>query len=254
MSQKPRPVPSGVGVYCRAAPVRPHILKAARVSWAAIMVESADGRVQPISALRKQAARAREGGATSIWLWALHGPSAANDGKGAAARLCQPLSALDADGVILDIEAAHKGKPLACRELVRSTLDMLTERTGIGVTSFPLSASHPTLPWAETLVGWGSPQVYQSAASRETARRALTEWRSWHGYQDGRRTVLPSLAVYETKSPGGGAVQLRGDLERVCLDDEGRVDVPGLCLWSEPQMALAEAAEVGIFAERAGWP
>lgn len=253
MRQKPLSHPRGVGVYCRAAPVRPHILRAAHVSFAAIMVESADGRVQPISQLRKQAARAREGGATSIWLWALHGPAAANDGKAAAARLCEPLSALDADGVILDIEAAHKGKPLACRELVSHCLDRLTERTHVGVTSFPIAASHPTLPWAEMLVGWGSPQLYQSAGSREVSRRALSEWRAWHGYQDGRRAVLPSLAAYETQSPGDGPDQLAGDLERVCLDDTGAVDVPGIVVWSEPQLSLAEAVTVGVFAERAGW-
>lgn len=245
--------PIGVGVYCRAATPRPHVMRAARVRWAAIMVESADGRHQPISALRKQAAKAREGGAESIWLWALHGPAAANDGKAAAARLCEPLAALDADGVLLDIEAAHKGKPLACRELVAHCLDRLTERTHIGVTSYPLHTAHPTLPWSETLVGWGSPQLYQTAGSRPAARRALAEWRSFFGYQDGLRPVLPSLAAYDTATRGEGVDQLRSDLERVCLDDAGAVDVPGLCVWSEPQLSLAEAVELGAIAARAGW-
>lgn len=245
--------PTGVGVYCRAAPIRPHILRAAHVRWAAIMVESADGRVQPISALRKQAARAREGGAQEVWLWALHGVAAAMDGKGAAARLCDPLSALDADGVILDIEAAHKGRPLAVRELVARCIDRLTERTAIGVTSYPLARAHPTLPWSEMLAGWGSPQLYDTAADRERARRALEEWRSWHGYQDGRRVVLPSLAAYDTASASEGVEQLRGDLDRVCLDDAGKVDVPGLCVWSEPQLSLSEAIELGEFSDRAGW-
>jgi hypothetical protein len=46
--------------------------------------------------------------------------------------------------------------------------------------------------------------------------------------------------------------QLRGDLERVCTRD-GVVDMPGLCVWSEPQLSLSEAVELGLFAVRAGW-
>lgn len=247
--------PTGVGVYARGAPIRPDRLRAARCSWVALMVESVDGRVTPLSELHRQADRARKGGATSTWLWALHGPSVVSDGKAAAARLTRHLAALDADGVILDIEASHKGKPLACRELVMATLDGLTERTGLGVTSYPLAATHPTMPWEEMRAGWGSPQCYATAGSEARSRRSVSEWRAWHGQHvdASPRIVVPSLACFETTSPGTGAAQLRGDLERVCLDETGACDVPGICLWSEPQLSLTEAIEVGEWAQRVGW-
>lgn len=243
----PKLTPRGVGVYARAKPIRPHVLRAARCRWVALMVESVDGRVTPLSELRAQAKRARDGGAESIWLWALHGHAAANAGKESARRLTRHLADLDADGVILDIEASHKGKPLAAREMVTAALDDLTERTGLGVTSFPLRASHPTMPWAEMSAGWGSPQIYDTARDRGLARRAVSEWR------ENGRVVIPSIAAYDTRSAGDGAAQLRGDLERVCLDDDGVCDVPGLIIWSEPQLSLSEAIELGQFSER-WWP
>ncbi len=249
--------PKGVGVYARGAAIRPDTLRAARCRWAAIMVESVDGRVVPLSDLHRQCDRARKGGARSIWLWALHGPKAAGEPKAAAERLTRHLAPLSADGVILDIEAAHKGKPLLCRDLVIATIDGLTERTGLGVTSFPTIKAHPTMPWAEMRAGWGSPQLYSSAGSEPRSRASVEDWRAWwpsvEGAHHGRsRVIIPSLAAYETTSPGEGAAQLRGDLERVCMDD-GVVDVPGICLWSEPQLSLTEAIEVGQFAERVGW-
>ena len=97
-----------------------------------------------------------------------------------------------------------------------------------------------------------------SAASGLRSRASVEDWRAWWpsvaGAHRGRgRVVLPSLAVYETTSPGEGAAQLRGDLERVCTSSSGLVDVPGVCLWSEPQLSLSEAIEAGQWAERAGW-
>jgi len=246
--------PEGVGVYCRGQDPRPGVMRAAKVRWAALMVETAHGAVAPLSTLVRHARLARQGGAEQVWLWALHGPAAANEGKQAAARLTRHLAALSADGVILDIEASHKGKPLACRELVNATLDGLTERTGLGVTSYPLASAHPTMPWAEMRAGWGSPQCYATAGSDARSHRAVEEWRAWHGgvgYAK-PRVVIPSLACYETTSPGEGVAQLRGDLERVCTTG-GVVDVPGICLWSEPQLSLTEAVELGEFARRAGW-
>lgn len=222
------------------------------------MVESVDGRVTPLSELQRQADRARKGGARSLWLWGLHGAKATAEPKAAAERLTRHLAALSADGVILDIEAAHKGKPLLCRDLVSATIDGLTERTGLGVTSFPTIKAHPTMPWAEMRAGWGSPQLYQTAGSEVRSRASVEDWRAWWpsiaGAHVGRsRVIIPSLAVYETTSPGEGAAQLRGDLDRVCLDASGACDVPGICLWSEPQLSLSEAIEVGMFAERVGW-
>lgn len=247
--------PCGIGVYARGKPIRPHILQAARCRWVALMVESVDGRVVPLSELRAQARRARQGGARDIWLWALHGAGVVDDARGAAHRLTRHLAAVDGAGVILDVEAAHKGKPLACRELVRATLDGLTETTGLGITSYPLAAMHPTMPWEEMRAGWGSPQCYETAGSEARSRRSVTEWRAWHGQHgiDYPRVVVPSLACYETTSPGTGAAQLRGDLERVCLGEGGSCDVPGVCLWSEPQLSLTEAIEAGEWAQRWGW-
>jgi hypothetical protein len=251
--------PKGIGFFARGAAIRPDILRAARARAALLMVESVDGRVQPLSELKKQAGRARAGGVREVWLWTFPGPEAVKDPEAAAFRATRYLRDLGCDGLILDMEKPFKGKPGAAQRMIAASIDGLGEGHGLGLSSYPRTRRHPTMPWGEMRVGgFFSPQLYETAGDVEAARDSIADARAWWSSVEGnppwrKRLVIPTLPTYDTPSPRVGAAQVVADLDRVCRDQAGAVDVTGALFWSEPQTSMMEAQAIGEWARAARW-
>lgn len=192
-------------------------MRAAGADWCALWIEAPDGRRPKTTTLVEYASAARAMSITP-WLWTF--PDSEKDAPEKAAEWAgQCLAATGAAGLILDVEEPYKGEPDAAKRLVKASLDALTERHGIGVTSYPYG--HPTIPWAELAVGFGMPQLYRSAESVVRVDRAL----AW--YAERHTHVMPIAASYL-----GDADRLRADLRRICLDKHGHVRVPGVGIWA----------------------
>jgi hypothetical protein len=257
----PPPVlhPRGLGVYlarivrawdAQAAARHAQRARAARLRWVVLCAEAEDGWIAPLDVLARAAEVYRELASCSVWIYGLHSPRAVEQPERAADRLGAALRAVEGSGVVLDVERAYKGRAAAVRLLVEGTIDQLTERHGLGVTSYPLARAHPTLPWLELSgVGWGGPQTYETAEDRRLARRAIAEWRTRHD------VVIPHLPSYDVgeRDDGTQAAQLDRHLHDVCRDDDGAIDVPGAALWSEASLDTHERRVLATWAELAGW-
>lgn len=252
-------VPRGVGVYLfrqtrewspKDAARQAARAREARVRWVVLCAEAEDGWRADLDVLARVAETYRELASARVWLYGLHAPKVIeHEPERAAERLCAALHRIGADGLVFDSEKACKGRPAQTRAFVRTAVDRIDERHGFAVTSYPLRELHPTLPWEELAIGVGQPQIYATATNRRRARRALEQWRAVHGHG----AVVPLLAAYDTESPGEGAAQLRGDLRRVCVDDEGRCDVPGLGIWADPQLDQHERRVLAEWSDAQGW-
>ena len=235
--------PRGLGAFWRAlAPVSAgrDALRArqSRLSWAALMVETPNGHVEPIDRMRTHSDALRDQG-LAVWLWTFP----ALKSERAAENTARALEATGARGVILDIEVEHKGEPGATAHLVASHLDVITERHGLGVTSYPIAAMH-RMPWPEMSAGFGMPQLYRSAANPSLVERAVREYGERHG-----GVVVPAVAAYL-----GDHELLRSDLIRVSgLDKSDRPRVDGMCIWSWPQISGRDRGVCAEFCDRAGW-
>lgn len=218
----------------------------ATVRWVGLMAEAEDGYVAKPDVLAAQSEIYQRAGLLP-WVWSFPGEKAVLAPEKAALRLGVALRASGALGAILDIEVAFKGKPEECARFVRAVIDQLTEKHNLAISSFPIRAYHPTLPWEEMVAGVGMPQLYETAASRALARRAIAEWR------ENARVICPVLAAYDTKSPGEGAQQLAADLPRVLLNDDGVCDVAGASIWSAPQLDAAECRVMAEWSAAHGW-
>ena len=130
-------------------------------------------------------------------------------------------------GWILDPEVSYKKKPAAAQKLVDLTTDALTERLGLGVTSYGLAKAHPTFPW-KTFGGrgWGSPQLYDVAPAQ--IDRGIAEWRA-HGWEH----VVPSVPSFGPKS----GAKLHDFLSHFV---DGKEDVAGFVVWSWTQTSSDE--------------
>lgn len=250
--------PRGIGVYMRRienlspaeAAKRAAVLRAAGVRWVALMVEAVNGFRSSHDGLSRMAVACREQG-IAPWCWTFPHPHV-RGAREAAEHACSLASALEADGVILDIEAARGSAkkptpptPTWVRELVRTTAHALEPEQGLGITSYPVPSMHPSMPWEDMWHGraWGSPQTYSTALQPKLLELAFAEW--------GKRfkTLLPSVPAYDV-SGADARTQLRTVLERV-VGTPPRV--PGVAVWSDPQIDAEERRVLRAFANGAGW-
>lgn len=269
------PVPRGVGLYLSRVArewsasqrvAHAHRARLARISHVGLCSEALDGWAAPHDALRSAADAYRELGGVSASVYALPGRRrAVTDPVGVAHALLEAAEAVGAAHAILDAEESYRGAPAA----LRTTLDVLlaSGRT-IGVTTYGSPSSDARrvrvrpqtggpYPWAELVrAHWIGHQVYEQAAEDERVERALDELRELMGHPG---LVVPHVATYPRQGPStpqeglDGALRLRGDLERACLDDRGAVSVPGVWLWQDASLDDEECRVVADFAQRVGW-
>jgi hypothetical protein len=121
-------------------------------------------------------------------------------------------------------------------KLVRGTLDLLTEKHDLGVTSYGMSDYHRNFPWAEFTAGWGSPQLYDVTADQ--VDHGIASWRTM-----GWTHMVPSIPAFGPKSEQN----LDDFLE--CFVDGGE-DIAGMIVWSWMSISRGEWRTLARWAER----
>lgn len=259
-------IPRGIGVFLRRQPEaldakaiskRCVLARAARVRWAAHLLDAPDGWRATYSKLAAWSSAYRDEAGAESWLWSFPGRDALDDPATWSAHLAHALDATHATGLILDLEAPCKNRPGDTAAITELAARVLHGRA-LGITSYPIAAWHREMPWSVLARGdFGMPQLYESAKDSKIARRAIGEWtarwsRAFPLVGDPRPCV-PVLAAYPTASPGDGADQLRGDLDRCLLGDDDKPIVSACAIWSDPQLDTAERGVLADFARTHGW-
>jgi hypothetical protein len=250
------PHPRGVGVFLASGDVarmaanpaklghEAELLLDARVRWVAIWCESPDGAPRRASlATVQRVADGLRGFGLGVSVWSFPRP-------GEAARAGQHLgriaTAIGAELAILDVEdpdgraGPMDWEPEHARMLVDATIEELTERTMLAVTSYPGRIGHG-LPWGELAAGVGMPQVYGTADRPQTAEAAVRTWREVHG------AVIPITSL---RSPGAQSwnvppAQLRARMSAIAIDG-----VSAVALWS---WALLRGSLVAAWVDAHAW-
>jgi hypothetical protein len=248
--------PKGWGIFCTrrvyARPAGEVVMAAqralkARIRNVALLVEAEDGHLPDRDDLLRVATTYKEIASCNVYVYSLpglHGPNKIEAARRAGERLRDAFELVDGRGAVPDIERAFRGLP----EAARAYLAPLLHIPDIGITSYPVMNMHPAMPWEVMRWGWGCPQVYKTAANRGVARQALVSWGEAHG-----GVVVPALACFETTAPGESAAQLKGDAERVLLDDKQQCSVPGAWLWSDAALDGQERSFLRKWAEQWNW-
>jgi len=240
--------PTGVGIYLTRAAYKPGVeqraakAKAARCRWVALCIAGDDGWEAAPPGIATVAEAYRELG-IAVWVWSLDSREHARDPSRVATRLLDALSAAGGAGVALDIEAAYKGTQGVVGRVVSKVVDGLTERHGLGVTSYPIARYHPDLPWAEMGVGWGGPQLYRTAERSDLSAIALEDWKKTHD------VVIPHFAAFDVGAPDRGtqAPQLRSHLRLTPPES------PAIAIWADAALDDEERAVLAGFAVKRGW-
>lgn len=244
-----RTSPRGVGLYLTRAAyahadkldIRAARAASAKARWVVLCVAGDDGWQADLDDVERVADAYRAHG-IAPWVWALDSREDAAHPDRCASRLLDALAAADGEGVALDIEAAYKGRVGVVRQLAALVIDGLTERHGLGVTSYPVARFHPDLPWSEMAVGFGGPQLYRTAERPELAAQALEEWRVRHG------VVVPHLAAFDVSgAPDTQASQLKRHLRLV------PAEAPALAIWCDAALDTQERAVLAAFSDSRGW-
>lgn len=241
--------PLGLGVYLTRSAYAPEASRraaraaASRVRWVALCVGGDDGW-RPTPHQVATVMEAYRGHDIIVHVWQLDPADSSARGQAEWLLGC----AADADGVILDLEAAWKGRPAEVEGYVSACVSWCRSHgLPLGVTSYPIRSMHPQLPWqaidAAGSYAWGGPQVYRTAERPALARRALSEWRV--RYPAG---VVPHLAGYDVSgSPDTQAAQLRRHLRAY-----GET-APAVAIWSDPALDREERAVLAEYARGRGW-
>lgn len=248
-------VPTGFGTYLRrisggeaeARSVLAHCQQA-KMTWVSLMVEAEDGYTVPLSVTQTYAAIFRENG-FRIFVWTFPGDAraaSAEASKAAGKLALEYAQAIEANGVMLDIEKPYKGKQEALHALVSEVRGGLTEEQTLGMVSYPVPAYHETIPWEEFKVAdWGSPMFYDSAGNATLVERGFVEWGAFVP------VIVPSLDGW-SGSGAFGANRLTEDIIRVC-GAPPVPRVPAALIWSEQQMDDAKRLAVANMASRYSW-
>jgi len=234
--------PTGIGLYLRQLDARTHgtpkaAARRARdngVSFVALLACWQDGKGHRARNVKRLPAYAEEFATAGVtpWIWGF--PKAGLEDL--FVERMQGASAAPVAGWILDPEASYKRKPKQARRLVDLTLDSLSERLRLGVTSYGLAKAHPTFPW-KTFGGhgWGSPQLYTVGPAH--IDQGLAQWRA-HGWAH----LIPSVPSF---GPRSGA-RLHDYLSNFVDGDE---HVAGFVVWSWMQTKSDEWRVLARWAE-----
>lgn len=253
----PEPIlgPQGFGVYLRrikGGEAEAHEVaercSRAGFAWAALMVESSDGYRVPLTTTTAYADALSERN-IRVYVWTFPGTARASslvESIAAGNLALNYAKAVDADGVIADVEAAYKGKPEELHALLETIKMGMGGGKLLGVASYPVPSMHPTIPWNEMrLAHFGSPMFYETAQKPALVDKGLAEW------AEITLTIVPVLDGW-TGDDFAGGVRLRTDIVTVC----GKAPTPRVraaSIWSEAQMDDAKRAVVSAMAEAYDW-
>ena len=220
--------------------------KAAKATWVSFMVESEDGYTS--SEENTKAYRdVLVAGGVKVWVWTFPGSerAAGVPGSKEAANLALHFrDLLEADGVMLDVEKAYKGKKAALNSLVNTTTDALkSTQFGVGFVSYPIPNFHNDIDWScLSQCDFGSPMLYDTAKTKELVKKSYVQ------YTEHNPVWIPSLATYDTESAGTEAVQLKGDLDRV-FEGNGDKNIRGAIFWSESTTSKEERVVLADYSD-----
>lgn len=252
--------PRGLGVYLQRGGLARRTarrLRLAGVRHVALCAEAVSGWRATGAQLSSWAADARAEGLT-VHVYSFPGSDAVQQPADVAAHLTASSLLVRASTAILDAEAPYQRRGPA----LRATLDACVAGSGgipVAVTTLGAQSDRGTRwPWATLAdwsrthdAGWLGWQCYERAASSRARAGIAEHARTW-----GRARVLPHVALYErrTETVEGqdGGERLEADLRRVCLDERGDVDVPGVWLWSVTSLDDDEVTVLRRWSER--WP
>lgn len=110
--------------------------------------------------------------------------------------------------------------------LMSYSLDALTEKHGLGVTSYGMADYHRNFPWPEFQAGWGSPQLYEVEPAQ--VDQGIASWRTL-----GWNHIVPSVPAFGSKS----GANLHDFLSTFVDGSEG---IAGFIVWSWPQISPDE--------------
>ena len=245
----------GLGVFLASGDVArlsgptgdPAAMLDAGLRWAAIWVESYDGRRASLATVQRVAERLRGVGIEPA-VWTFPAPAAA---QRAGAYLAACASAIGAPLAILDVEDPDGVRgPMTwsrddARALIDTTIDGLTERTMLAVSSYPGRRGHG-LPWHELVAGVGMPQIYGTADSPQSAAAAVRSWRDAHG------VVIPATSL---RSPGAQdrdvpPEQLVRRLDAITPDG---IDAAALWSWALLRGSAAHQRRLAAWVSARGW-
>ncbi len=232
-------IPKGIGVYLRDIRSMGDLKKDAEtakangVNYVALLAcWQEKGGITPINSPAEIKACANEFKAVGIatWIWG-YPHNGGEDAFIAAMRKAEPEVC---EGWILDPEKPYKfenkaGEALQrarAKKLVDLTLDSLSEKKGLGLTTYGMADYHKNFPWTEFCVGFGSPQLYEVSPAEVDA--GIAAWR-----RRGFSTIIPSVPVYGSKSEANLDAFLKEFIN-------GTEDVSGFIFWSWPQISKTE--------------
>jgi len=234
--------PTGVGLYLRELRAATHgapkaAARRARdngVSFVALLACWQDRKGHRARNVSRLPAYAEEFAAVGVtpWIWGY--PHA-----GMEERFVERMRAASSEpvaGWILDPEVSYKRRPMSAQTLVDLTLDSLSERLRLGVTSYGLPRAHPGFPWATFGGhGWGSPQLY--GVSPALVDRGLADWR-----ERGWTYAVPSVPSFGPKSGARLHDYLSGFVD-------GEEEIRGFLVWSWMQTTSDEWRVLARWAE-----
>ena len=250
--------PQGFGFYLRklsdsAADAQALLvrLQASKARWVAFMVEDVSGNQQDISVITLYSNILTQAG-IKCWVWTFPGNSRAQsvvDSVDAANLAVQYCEHIHGQGVMLDVEAAYKGKSVSLNALVDTAMAKTSGTSmSVGIVSYPIPSYHPTIDWSVlSKCDWGSPMLYDSAGVSATIDRCLAEWGT---YGITGSQLVPSLATYDTESPDFGATQLDNDIARVT---KASSESDAIVFWSESTTDNDERAVIQQWATALEW-
>lgn len=265
-------VPQGIGMYAGRAGISgaraQQLYKRGRVRHVALCAEAVDGWVAKPDDLREWGAVCRGEGLTPH-VYVFPNLERARQPRLVATWLLTALRFAGGVCPIPDLEAAYRGRPQLLDALVDALLELASqeELAALLVTTFGLPSDRGTKwPWdalaravarvrarageASAAIGW---QCYERASNDAKVSTGIAELATvW-----GRDRVVPHLATYrrrsETAEGSDGGERLEADLERTCLDDDGKLEVAGVWAWWVLSTSRDELAVLSRFAQRVGW-
>jgi hypothetical protein len=232
-----------------------HRVRLAKISHVCLCARAIDGFSADPAVLAACAAVYREIAGVSVSLYQFPGSQALRDVQVLVDESLRTIEAVHPAHLVPDCERAFRGTTGVLRAWIRG----VRERVDVSIGATTLGTPHGIrdFPWAELVdadwLGW---QEYDTAGNRTRSRAGMAELEQLMGGHD---RVVPHCATYErtavtTAAEGmDGALRLKGDLERACLDDRGACDVPGVWLWSDASLDDDECGVVADFVQRAGW-
>jgi RecB family exonuclease len=118
---------------------------------------------------------------------------------------------------------AHAASPTSTAQGFGKVVHALADEVATGRTPADIEALDARLEIVWRHLDYDS--SWRSEAQRDAAREALTRFLAWHSADRGRRVVASEVSFTTEIAVGEHVVRLRGFIDRVELDNEGRVHV-----------------------------